>query len=86
MQNTNLDGARGTDELSGAYGEVIDISGKLRLSRSWYWGLQSLTASERTLIPPDQWTARPIWFDMDSDGREELITWGRNMVVIGKIH
>ncbi|MFO1036303.1 MAG: hypothetical protein U1E45_05625 [Geminicoccaceae bacterium] len=86
MQNANLDGQRGTDELAGAYGEVLGVDGSTRLTRSWYWGLQPLSSSEKSLVPPEQWAARPLWFDINKDGREELITWGRNTLVIGRIN
>jgi hypothetical protein len=85
MQNTNLDGARGTDELAGAEGYVMDGKGHIRLDDSWYRGLEVLTPAQKQLTRYDKWTFRPVWFDLDGDGRDEIVTWGRRTMVVGKI-
>lgn len=86
MQNADLDGLRGADELAGAYGEVFDGLGNLRLDRSWYWTQQTLTDSEKaTLDPPSQWSRSPVIADLDGDGKSEIITWGRQAIVIGSV-
>ncbi|MFO1037528.1 MAG: hypothetical protein U1E45_11830 [Geminicoccaceae bacterium] len=86
MQNANLDGLLGADELVGAYGEVFDGQGTLRLDRSWYWDQQTLTDVEKaTLDPPSQWSRSPVIADLDGDGKAEIITWGRQAIVIGSV-
>ena len=34
----------------------------------------------------DRWVAYPVLFDVDSDGREELVTWGQSLIVVGRPH
>lgn len=60
-------------------------TGNIRLDDTWYRKLDHLSASEQRLSRYDQWTYRPVWFDLQGDGRDELITWGRHMIVIGRI-
>ena len=84
-QNANLDGARGTDELMIFYGRVLDRSGKIRLSTGWYWNLQG--SKVKAIKPPtafDSWTPYPLVMDLDRDGRDEIVTWGQSLIVIGK--
>ncbi|MFO1038636.1 MAG: hypothetical protein U1E45_17500 [Geminicoccaceae bacterium] len=85
VENANLDGALGTDELAGGEGWVMGPTGNIRLDDTWYRKLDHLSASEQRLSRYDQWTYRPVWFDLQGDGRDELITWGRHMIVIGRI-
>lgn len=85
MQNAALDSNKGTDELVGAFGDVMDRFGNVRLSRSWYWNQQTLSATEAKLAPPYQWASRPLVYDVDGDGREEIVTWGRRSILVGKV-
>jgi hypothetical protein len=89
MQNANLDGALGVDESVGSFGEVTDRFGNIRLSRSWYWNLRGRRVDETRLGPyPDsynRWQAFPLVFDWDRDGRDEIVTWGQSLIVIGKV-
>ncbi|MFO1037516.1 MAG: hypothetical protein U1E45_11770 [Geminicoccaceae bacterium] len=85
MQNAALDANPGTDELVGAFGDVMDRFGNLRLSRAWYWNQQTLSATEAALAPPYQWSSRPLVYDVDGDGRDEIVTWGRYAIVVGKV-
>jgi hypothetical protein len=86
IANANLDGAPGAEDRVTRYGQVITESGQLRLDDSWYWNLQSLTPAERLLPPTDQWAVVPLVFDLDADGDDEIVTWGRKLVVIGRRH
>lgn len=85
FQNANLDGAKGTDELMIFNGRVLDRNGKIRLSTAWYW---NLTGSKvRTIKPPtsfDTWSPYPLVMDLDQDHRDEIVTWGQSLIVIGK--
>jgi hypothetical protein len=89
MQNANLDGAWGVDESVGSFGVVTDRFGHVRLSRSWYWNLRGRRVRETRSGPyPDsynRWQAFPLVFDWDRDGRDEIITWGQSLIVIGKV-
>ena len=89
MQNANLDGALGIDEKVGSWGRVIDRFGNLRLDRGWYWGLKGTKVTETTagLYPEDydRWQAFPLVFDYDRDGRDEIVTWGQSLIVIGAV-
>ncbi len=85
MQNAQLDGNRRTDELMAMFGVVYDRTGKVLLSRDWYWGLGGTDTRTRSLDDDfNKWTAYPVLFDMDGDGREELVTWGRKRIVEGE--
>lgn len=81
MQNGNLDGAQAVEDLVTGFGQVIDQNGRVRLSTAWYWDLQG--PAERNLDPWDQWTNAPLVIDLDGDGTDEIVTWGRRMVAIG---
>lgn len=63
--------------------EVRNPKGRLRLETSWYWNLGGLSRKERRLSPYGQWTDAPVVVDLDRDGRDELVTWGRRVTVIG---
>ena len=86
ITNANLDGAMAAEDVVTWYGQVIDPDdGRLRLSADWYWGLQDLTPAERDLPPRDQWTIAPLVVDLDGDGRDEIVTWGRRRLVVGSL-
>ena len=83
VQNANLDGAPAAEDRVTAFGQVTDRAGRRRLDTSWYWGLQRLTPEEQALGVDDQWGSRPVAFDLDNDGRDELVVWGRRKLVVG---
>ena len=83
MMNANIDGATASEDLVAWFGQVLDRDGRVRLGTGWYWHLQHLTSEERELSAYDQWTNAPVVFDLDADGRDEMITWGRRLIVIG---
>jgi hypothetical protein len=64
---------------------VVDRQGCRRLDTSWYWGLQELTPAEERLDPREQWSRNPFAFDLDDDGRDELVVWGRRKLVVGTL-
>jgi hypothetical protein len=82
IQNAELDGARGTEELVTSFGQVLDSQGRVRLDASWYWNLHQVPAGTD---PFDQWASRPLVLDLDGDGRDEIVTWGREWIVTGKV-
>jgi hypothetical protein len=85
MQNAELDGNRRTDEVMAMFGEVFNASGNLLLSKGWYWNLRGNKVKERSSGNVyDQWVAYPLLFDMDHDGKQELVTWGQSLIVEGK--
>jgi hypothetical protein len=83
LQNANLDGVPGAEDRLTTFGQVVDREGRLRLGTSWYWNLQDLSAAEKELDVRDQWARSPFAFDLDDDGRDELIVWGRRKLVVG---
>ncbi|MFZ1429407.1 MAG: hypothetical protein WAS21_21850, partial [Geminicoccaceae bacterium] len=85
FQNANLDGALGTDELMIFFGRVLERNGKIRLGTSWYWNLRGTKV--KAIKPPtsfDTWSPYPLVMDLDRDGRDEIVTWGQGLIVIGK--
>jgi hypothetical protein len=84
-QNADLDGLRGRDDLIGLLGTVMGADGEERLGTGWYWSLQALSAEETTLHRFEKWSSHPFAFDVDGDGIDELVTWGRHLIVVGKI-
>ena len=57
-------------------------AGRLRLDTSWYWNLQ---AKPKGAVPVyDEWAYAPLLVDLDRDGKEEMVVWGRDRLVIGK--
>ena len=40
--------------------------------------------AERLLPPTDKWAVVPLVFDLDADGDDEIVTWGRKLIVIGR--
>jgi hypothetical protein len=89
MQNANLDGALGVDELVGSFGQVVGMSGWRRLDRDWYWNLRGgeIDEIENGFYPEtyDRWQAFPLVFDFDRDGTDEIVQWGQSLIVVGKI-
>lgn len=85
MTNANLDGAAAREDLVTWFGQVIDGDGRVRLDTSWYWGLQKLYPEEQDLMSYDKWTNAPVVVDLDGDGRDEMITWGRRLLVVGSL-
>ena len=88
VQNADLDGALGRDELIGNFGQVLNAAGGQRLGKSWYWDLKGNRVAETSTGPYptsyDRWQAFPLVFDYDGDGRDEMVTWGQSAIVIGK--
>lgn len=83
-QTVNLDGVTTAEDRLAAYGRVVAIDGRIRLDADWYWNLQGLTEAEQQAIHAgDQWTFTPLAVDLDRDGRDELIVWGRRLLVVG---
>jgi hypothetical protein len=89
IQNANLDGATGVDEMVGGFGSVMDILGNTRLTRFWYWWLRGTKVTETKAGPYptnyDRWQAFPLVLDLDGDGRDEIVTWGQSLIVVGKV-
>lgn len=82
--NANVDGAPAAEDRVAHFAQVIDgETGKLRLSRDWYWGLQTVSAAEARLPLNEQWAEVPVVLDLDGDGSDEIVTWGRDMIVVG---
>ncbi|WP_191058619.1 hypothetical protein [Geminicoccus harenae] len=85
MQNAQLDGDKRTDELVAMFGEVFNGSGKPILTKGWYWNLKGNKVKEKsTSNVYDRWVAFPILFDVDNDKREEIVTWGQSLIVVGR--
>ena len=88
IQNANLDGATGTDELIGTWGAVYGSDLRARAGRSWFWQLTGSRVRETRRLPYSgsygRWQAFPLAFDHDRDGRDELLQWGQSLIVVGK--
>jgi hypothetical protein len=83
-QTANVDGVDVKEDRVAAFGYLIGDTGAIRLDTGWYWGQQQLTANERNLIAEEQWTFNPLVFDLNRDGRDEIVVWGRHALVIGE--
>ncbi len=87
MQNAELDGDERTDEIVGMFGDVFNGAGKKILSRNWYWNLKGTKVAEKSSSNVyDKWIAFPLLFDLDSDGRNEFVTWGQSLIAVGRPH
>jgi hypothetical protein len=84
-QNANLDGVPTAEDRVTTFGQVVNRQGGRRLDTSWYWDLQTLTAAEQDLDAREQWSRNPFAFDLDNDGRDELVVWGRYKLVVGTL-
>ena len=85
LQNANLDGKTGSDDLLIEFARVFDLSGKVRLGTDWYWNLKGTKLTQ--VKPPstfDSWVLYPFAMDLDHDGRDEIITWSQSLIVVGK--
>jgi hypothetical protein len=67
----NLDGNLEQDEMLMWGGDVRDPKGNILVGKSWH-GLDSGSA------------VYPFAYDVTDDGRDEVITWSRTRLVIGK--
>ncbi len=84
MQNANLDDARAAEDLVTSFGQVIDAEGRVRLDTGWYWGRDGGSDDEASQ-PYRRWTSAPVVVDLDGDGRDEIVTWGRESIVVGSL-
>lgn len=84
IENANVDGAPAAEDRVTRYGQVMNDRGELRLDRFWYWDLQPLTPAEKDLPPTDLWAVTPLVVDLDRNGRDEIVTWGRRLIVVGR--
>ncbi|MEK0085608.1 hypothetical protein [Benzoatithermus flavus] len=87
IQNANLDGAQGSDDLVGQFAQVADRSGGMRLTKFWYWNLKGTKVQEVPGQYPysyDRWSAFPVVADLDRDGRDEIVEWSQSLIVVGK--
>jgi hypothetical protein len=85
VQNANVDGVPSAEDRVTTFGQVVDQHGRRRSGTFWYWDLQRPTAEEALLDPREQWARTPFAFDLDDDGRDELIVWGRRKLVVGTL-
>ena len=86
MQNVEFDGDKRTDELLGLWGFVWNKDGRTILNRDWYFGLKGTKVKLTGTRDYDRWAPFPVLFDVDSDGKDELIVWGQSLIVVGKPH
>ena len=86
MQNAELDGDVRTDELLGLWGFVWNRDGRTILNRDWYFGLKGTSVALTGKRDYDRWAPFPVLFDVDGDGKKELIVWGQSLIVVGKPH
>jgi hypothetical protein len=88
IQNANIDGKPGSDELIGSFGEVFGRNLVKRANRGWFWHLKGTTVREDAAMPLyssyGRWQAFPLVIDLDRDGRDEIVQWSQTLLVIGK--
>ena len=87
VQNANLDGAVGSDELVGSWGGVFGRGLRQRAGTGWFWRLRgSLRETRRVPYVGSygRWQAFPTVADLDRDGRDEIVQWGQSLIVVGK--
>ena len=85
LQNAELDGDKRTDELLSMFGAVFNGAGEKILSSDWYWNLKGSKVTEVSSSNEyDKWVAFPLLYDIDQDGRDELVTWGQSLIVVGR--
>lgn len=88
IQNANLDGAVGTDELIGSWGEVFGAGLSKRASKGWFWRLKGSRIRETRRVPYagsyGRWQAFPLVVDLDRDGRDEIVQWSQSLLIVGK--
>jgi hypothetical protein len=87
LQNANVDGAEGSDDLVGMFGQVTDRLGRIRLDKGWYWALKGTKIQEVPGEYPtsyDRWSAFPVVADLDGNGKDEIVTWSQSLIVVGK--
>ncbi|WP_157505497.1 hypothetical protein [Geminicoccus roseus] len=85
MQNAELDGDTRTDEIVSMFGQVFNGNGDKLLSTDWYWNLKGSKVEHVVgQTEYDQWAAFPLMFDVDNDGKDELVTWGQSLIVVGR--
>ncbi|HWL66897.1 MAG TPA: hypothetical protein VNS22_00770 [Geminicoccus sp.] len=85
MQNAELDGDTRTDELVSMFGNVFNSAGSKILTNSWYWNLKGSKVKQvATANEYEAWTAFPLLYDVDNDGRDELVTWGQSLIAVGR--
>ncbi|WP_027134601.1 hypothetical protein [Geminicoccus roseus] len=86
LQNAELDGDARTDEIVSMFGEVYNGAGKRILSKNWYWDLKGSKVTEKsTSNIYDRWVAFPLLYDVNNDGKDELVTWSQSLIVVGKL-
>ena len=83
-ETANVDGVLVKEDRVAAFGYLIGDSGSIRLGTGWYWDQQQLTSDEQALIEEEKWTFNPLVFDLNRNGRDEIIVWGRHALVIGE--
>jgi hypothetical protein len=84
-QTANLDGSEGAEDRVGQYGMIFDAQGRKRLSTDWLQQLDAQDGVPRGVKMTDRWTFNPLVFDLDGDGQDELIIWGRDQLVIAEV-
>ncbi|MDF1586039.1 hypothetical protein [Marinimicrococcus flavescens] len=73
------------DKICLGEGWVMDWAGTVLLRPDWYRPLQELDAAERSLHRFDQWSPFAVTGDLLGDAREEMIVWGRHVLVVGRL-
>jgi hypothetical protein len=85
VQNAELDGDKRTDEVVSMFGAMYNGSGKQILSKDWYWNLKGTkTSAKSSSNIYDKWAPFPFLFDMNDDGRDEMVAWGQTLIVVGR--
>ena len=82
-QNINYDGNTAFDEVLGSRGNVYKGDGSRILTNAWFKNLGLFTASENGLADPLKWNPYLFAADMMGDEREEIVVWGRHVLIIG---
>jgi hypothetical protein len=84
-QTANLDGVGGEDRVA-QYGMVYDSTGGRRLDTDWLDRVDAGQGISRGIKLVNRWAFNPLVFDLDGDGRDEVVIPGRKSLVVADVN
>jgi hypothetical protein len=83
-QTTNLDGVGGEDRV-GQYGVVYGNTGGRRLDVDWLNAFDRSQGVNPNIKIAERWAFNPLLFDLDGDGRDEVIMSSRRSLIVADV-